>query len=39
LGPTDHNANPTPLVKGPMIQLAMRHAKIRRDGYRKILSS
>jgi hypothetical protein len=27
-------ANPNPLVTGPTIRLAARHAKTRRDGYR-----
>ena len=36
--PTGHNTNPNPLVTGPTIRLNDRHAKIRRDGYRKTLS-
>jgi len=32
--PAFHNPNLTPLVQGPTIRLAQRHAKVRRDGYR-----
>ena len=31
--PASHNANCEPLVEGPAITLARRHAKVRRDGY------
>ncbi len=33
--PTCHYPNPNPLVTGPTIRLAARHAKTRRGGYRK----
>jgi hypothetical protein len=32
--PTRHNKNLSPLIEGPVIQVAPVHAKIRRDGYR-----
>ena len=33
--PASHNANLKPLVEGPAITLAARHAKVRREGYVK----
>jgi hypothetical protein len=33
--PASHNAKLEPVVEGPAITLAARHAKIRRDGYAK----
>jgi hypothetical protein len=32
--PARHNKNLSPLIEGPVIQVAPVHAKIRRDGYR-----
>ncbi|GLZ14979.1 hypothetical protein Acsp04_52140 [Actinomadura sp. NBRC 104425] len=32
--PTRHNKNLSPLIEGPVVQVAPVHAKIRRDGYR-----
>jgi hypothetical protein len=29
------NANDSPLIEGPVISLAPRHAKVRREGYRR----
>ncbi|MDA8311130.1 MAG: hypothetical protein M0Z46_11065 [Actinomycetota bacterium] len=29
------NANLEPLIEGPAISLAVRHTKVRRDGYRR----
>lgn len=29
------NANNSPLIEGPVIALSPRHAKVRRDGYRR----
>jgi hypothetical protein len=31
--PASQNANLEPLIEGPAISLAARHAKVRRDGY------
>ena len=33
--PAPQNANLAPVVEGPAISLAARHAKVRRDGYRR----
>ena len=33
--PTSQHTNLPPLVEGPAVRLASRHAKVRRDGYRK----
>ncbi len=33
--PASHNANLEPLIEGPAISLAARHAKVRREGYVK----
>jgi hypothetical protein len=33
--PATHNAKCEPLVEGPPIALATRHAKVRREGYAK----
>ena len=33
--PASHNANYEPVVEGPAITLAARHAKVRREGYSK----
>jgi hypothetical protein len=33
--PASHNANYEPVVEGPTITLAARHAKVRREGYAK----
>jgi len=30
-----HNANNSPLIEGPVISLVPRHAKVRREGYRR----
>lgn len=32
--PTRQNKNLSPLIEGPVVQVAPVHAKIRRDGYR-----
>jgi len=33
--PASHNANLEPVIQGPAITMAARHAKVRREGYVK----
>jgi hypothetical protein len=33
--PASFNTNLAPLIEGPMISLAPKHAKVRREGYRR----